>query len=571
LNGSIYSNYIQGKYAQTNEGAQLNFKQGKVGLFANYSFDKGNDFQYLNQNRSIQTTGIYTAADSAKKYNESNNIHAGITYDITDKQYLAVDYTGNFYSGGENWYTINQITYAQNPQNNTLSNGFFPNNSNERYNNVGLNYHLQTDSLGSTFTFLSDYTHNYSSVLNTVTSTTIANGTTADTAYQNNTPATSKIFTAEAKYLKKFKDASSLGFGGKVSATDIYNQAFFQYQSPYGSDWLNSNDQNYIYDYKENIAAGYVNYQGKIFKTDVQLGLRGENTNYTGKLYDTAYAKNGKNYFGLFPSVFLKRNLDSAGNHSLSFNYSRRLSRPAFGQLSPHVVYVDNYTIGAGNPFLQPEYDNSFELSYTLKNKYIFTVNYTFANDIITNGINPSASNPEIIVQQPTNAGTMQKWMITAYLPVNITKWWTTQEYIEYSSKHLNNPGNYNLQVNSILLNTNMQFTIAKDFTATLHGLYFNKYNFANAVLNHLWQADMGLQKKFLKQRLVVKASMDDIFNTHTMSGVFYSGNNFNLNFFERVQMQKFTLGVTYNFNLGKIFKAHTLESSSEEEKSRLK
>ncbi|MDR0793105.1 MAG: TonB-dependent receptor [Chitinophagaceae bacterium] len=570
LNGSVYANYVQGKYAATNEGAQLNFKQGKIGLFANYSFYKGGDFQYLDQNRNIQTDGIYTAADSAKKHYEYNNIHTGITYDISDKQYLAVDYTGNFSLDKEDWYTINQIKYGQNPNNNTLSNGFFPNNGTGSYNNVGLNYHLQTDSLGSTFTFLSDYTNNYSSLANSVTSTFIAGGSSTDTAYRNNTPATSKIFTAEAKYLMKLKAASTLGFGGKFSATGINNQASFQYQSPYGSDWLNSENQNYIYDYNENIVAGYVNYQGKIFNTDVQFGLRGENTHYTGKLYDTSYSKNGKNYFGLFPTIFLKRNLDSAGNHSLSFNYSRRLSRPAFWQLSPHVVYVDNYTIGAGNPFLQPEYDNSYELSYTLKNKYIFTVNYTHAGDIITNGMHPSANNPEIIMQQPTNAGTMQKWMVTAYLPINIAKWWTTQEYIEYSNKHLNNPGAYDIQLNSILLNTNMQFSIAKDFAATLHSIWFNKYNFSNAIIGSTWRADMGLQKKFLKQRLTLKATVDDVFNTHTMKGTFYY-NNFNLNFISKEQTQKFTLGATYNFNLGKIFQAHKIESSSEDEKSRLK
>jgi outer membrane receptor protein involved in Fe transport len=570
LTGSVYANYVQGKYAATNEGAQLSFKQGKVGLFANYSFYKGQNFQYLNQNRNIQTDGIYTAADTAKKHYEYNNIHTGITYDISDKQYLAVDYTGSFSSDKEDWYTFNRINYAQNPNNNTVSNGFFPNNGSPRYNNVGLNYHLQTDSLGSSFTFLSDYTHNYSSIINSVFSNTTIGGTATDTSYRNNTPATSKIFTAEAKYLKLFKDASTLGFGGKLSATGINNQATFQYQSPFGSNWLNSEVQNYVYDYNENILAGYVNYQGKIFKTNVQLGLRGENTHYTGKLYDTSYSENGRNYFGLFPTVFLKRNLDSAGNHSLSFNYSRRLSRPAFWQLSPHVVYVDNYTIGAGNPFLQPEYDNSYELSYTLKNKYIFTVNYTHAGDIITNGMHPGTDNPEIIMQQPTNAGTMQKWMITAFLPINITKWWTTQEYIEYGNKHLHNPGAYDIQLNSILLNTNMQFTIAKDFAATLHAYWFNKYNFSNAVLGYSWIADMGLQKKFLNQRLILKASMDDVFNTHTMKGTFYY-NNFNLNFISREQTQKFTLGVTYNFNAGKIFKAHKIESSNEDEKSRLK
>ena len=518
----------------------------------------------------MQPDGIYTAADSAKNHFGSNNIRAGITYDITDKQYVAVDYTGNFSSSGQNFYAISQINYPQNPSNNSISGGWFPNNWNGRYNNVGLNYHLQTDTLGSTFTFLSDYTHNYSYVNNSVTNTTTTNGAAFDTAYKNNTPATSKIFTAEAKYLKKFNAVSNLGFGGKISSTNINNQAFFQYQSPYGSDWLNSTNQNYVYDYIENIIAGYVNYQGRILKTDVQVGLRGENTNYTGKLTDTAYNKSGKNYFGLFPSVFLKRNLDSAGNHSLAFNYSRRISRPSFWDLNPHVVYVDNYTIGLGNPYLQPEYDNSYEISYTLKNKYILTVNYTHAGDVITNGTHPYAENQEIIVQQSTNAGYTNKWLVSAYLPINITKWWTTQEYIEYDNMHVVNPGAYNIQKNLVTLNTNMQFTIAKDFMATFHAFWANQFIFANAVLGSFGTADIGLQKKFFKQRLTLKASMNDIFNTQKTKGTFYY-NNFNLNFDGKEQTQKFTLGIMYNFDLGKAFKAHNIESSSQDEKSRLK
>jgi outer membrane receptor protein involved in Fe transport len=361
LNGSAYANYIQGKYAGTNEGVQLNFKKKKIGLFANYSFNTGKYFQVLDQNRSVGTDGIYTATNDAKKSYQSNNIRTGITYDINDKQYLSLDYTGNFGTNNENFYATSKINYSQNPANNSSSNGFFPNNSNWKYSNVGLNYHLQTDSLGSAFTVLTDYIYNYNFTANDVKSTTVFNGKSTDTAYRNNTPSPSKIFTAEVKYLKKINAKSSIGFGGKISATNIHNQAAFQYQSPFGSNWIDNTVQNYVYDYAENIAAGYVNYQGKILKTDVQFGLRGENTHYTGKLYDTSYVENGRNYFGLFPTIFLRRNLDSAGNHALSFNYSRRLSRPGFGQLSPHIVYVDNYTIGAGNPFLQPEYDNSFK------------------------------------------------------------------------------------------------------------------------------------------------------------------------------------------------------------------
>jgi outer membrane receptor protein involved in Fe transport len=325
-----------------------------------------------------------------------------------------------------------------------------------------------------------------------------------------------------------------------------------------------------VYDYTENIAAGFINYQGKILKTAIQLGLRGEYTHYTGKLYDTSYSENGKNYFGLFPTVFLKRDVDKKGNHNISFNYSRRTVRPAFGELNPHISYVDNYTLGAGNPFLQPEFDNAITLNYTLKNKYVLTTNYTHANNIIINGVHPNPDNAQIIIQQPVNAGNMQKYMASVFFPFNITKWWTTQAYIEYSNVELKNKDAFTIQKNLITLNTNMQFSIAKNFVATLHAHWFNNYIFANTVLNQMWQADIGLQKKFFKQRFTLKVAADDVFNTVIPTGMVYY-NKLNMNFTDKQQTQKITIGFSYNFNAGKIFSARKIESSSEEEKSRLK
>lgn len=570
LNGTVYSNFVQGKkYPGTSDGVQLNFKKGRVGLFANYSYNYQKFYQALTQERNFSNDGIYTAANNAIKHYSGNDIRTGLTYDITDKQYLAIDYTGSFSSDVENFKATSKVSYPSNPANNSVSNGLYPNDWHGKYNNVGLNYNIQTDTLGSKFTLLSDYTHNSGVVHNSATSTTVANNVSTDTAYRNNTPSVGKIFTADAKYLKVFNATSNLSFGAKISSTTIDNEANFQYQSPFGSPWMDNEAQNFIYDYKENVVAGYINYQGNILKTDVQLGLRGEHTSYTGKLYDTSFAKNGRNYFGLFPSVFLKRNLNKAGDESLAFIYTRRLNRPSFDNLNPHIVYVDNYTTGQGNPYLQPEYDNSYELNYTLKNKYVFTASYFYATDVIANGIHPMDGDSVKMTQQPTNSGTSRKWMLSAYIPVNIAKWWTTQEYAEYDNQHLAAPA-YNISRNLITLSTNMQFTLAKDFTATLHAFYINHAVFANAVIDQMSSVDIGLQKKFFNSRLAVKASMDDIFNRQRAKGTFYY-TGFNLNFQDLEQTQKFTLGVTYNFDLGKTFKSHKIESSNADEKSRLK
>ncbi len=575
LNGSVYGNFSEMKkyfnFPGTSDGLQLNFKKGKVGLFANYDYNYNKHFQFLKQNRSFSNNGIYTATDSANKHSLSNDIHAGMTYDITDKQYLAIDYTGSFSNDVENWVAKSIVSYPSNPANNIRSKGTFPNVWNGKYNDIGINYHIQTDTLGSSFTLLSDYTHNSNQVNNSVTSTTIENNIATDTAYKNFTPSIAKIFTADAKYLKVFNAESNLSFGAKLSSTNINNMANFQYQSPYGSEWIDSKDQNFIYNYKENIIAGYLNYKGNILKTDVQIGLRGENTHYTGILYDTSYVKTGKNYFGLFPSLFLKRNLNKAADESLTFIYTRRLSRPSFDNLNPHVVYVDNYTTGRGNPYLQPEYDNSYGLDYTLKNKYTFTANYFYANDVIINGIHPVSGSPDQMTQQPVNSGTSSKWMLSAYIPINLTKWWTTQEYVEYDYRHMNAPGAFNFSKNLVTLSTNMQFNLGKDFTASLHAFYLNSIISNNAILDHIGGMDIAMQKKFLNKHLTLKAALDDVFSSeNNVKGTFYY-TNFNLNFSDIERRQKFTLGIAYNFDLGKSFKSHKIESSNEEEQSRLK
>ncbi|HEY0298039.1 MAG TPA: outer membrane beta-barrel protein [Arachidicoccus sp.] len=570
LNGSVFGNYMQGKYAGTSEGAQINFKEGKVGLFADYSYDDERSFHNLEQERSFPNSGIYTASNHAINNYSSNRIHTGATYDITGNQYLAVDYTGSFSSNKEHWSSISQINYPQNSENNNSSKGLFPNIYKGNYNDAGLDYHIKTDSLGSGFTFLSDYTHNTNNVSNNVTSSNYdaENKFIGDTAYQNRTPSSANIFTVDAKYIKAFNAVSSLSFGAKLSSTNIHNLANFEYLDN-NMIWQNSGAQNFIYDYKENIVAGYINYSGNIFKTDLQIGLRGENTNYTGLLTDSVgMNKNKKNYFGLFPSVFLKRTLNKAGDESLAFNYSRRLSRPDFDNLNPHITYIDNYTTGQGNPYLQPEYDNSYQLDYTFKSKYTISASYSDNKDVINNAIKPDSINAEKMIQQQINSGSTRTWMLSAAIPVNITKWWTTQEYIQlYHQRSL--AEQYDIKKNLVLISTTQEFTIAENFTASLHANYLNHIIFANAVISHIFETDIAIQKKFFKQRLTAKASLDDVFHTANLHGEFYY-NDFNLTFSEQQQHQKITLGLTYNFDLGKTFKSHKIESSNEDEKSRL-
>src|SRR5690606_24759317 len=89
-----------------------------------------------------------------------------------------------------------------------------------------------------------------------------------------------------------------------------------------------------------------------------------------------------KNYTEFFPSVFLSYNLGK--NNQLLLNYSRRINRPRAFSLIPFMSFDDDRNYFRGNPDLNPTYENSFELGYSLsKSKITFnpTVYYKTSED----------------------------------------------------------------------------------------------------------------------------------------------------------------------------------------------
>ena len=68
------------------------------------------------------------------------------------------------------------------------------------------------------------------------------------------------------------------------------------------------------------------------------------------------------NKFALFPSVFLSYSLPA--DNEVQVNYTRRIRRPWGGQLNSFVNISDPTNISYGNPELQPQFANAFELNY---------------------------------------------------------------------------------------------------------------------------------------------------------------------------------------------------------------
>lgn len=161
-------------------------------------------------------------------------------------------------------------------------------------------------------------------------------------------------------YSYPFNDSTKIE-GGFESNLRIYDMdtRYYKYlfnENIYLLDSMQSN--HFLYD--EYVNALYAVFNTKIKKWGFSLGLRGEMTNTNARQADSTDNKN--TYYSLYPTGAISYNINK--KQQIQFSYSRRVYRPWFGYLNPYIDYSSYPYISSGNPFLKPQYINSFEISF---------------------------------------------------------------------------------------------------------------------------------------------------------------------------------------------------------------
>src|SRR5690606_2069446 len=67
-------------------------------------------------------------------------------------------------------------------------------------------------------------------------------------------------------------------------------------------------------------------------------------------------------YLHFFPSAHLTYSINP--DNSFQLSYSRRVRRPFYNDLSPFVTFSDSRNFFSGNPDLEPEFTNAYELGH---------------------------------------------------------------------------------------------------------------------------------------------------------------------------------------------------------------
>ncbi|CAN5549518.1 outer membrane beta-barrel family protein [soil metagenome] len=182
--------------------------------------------------------------------------------------------------------------------------------------------------------------------------------------------------------------------------------------------------------YKENIGAGYFTFKTKLADISIKAGVRGEYSNVSGDV-SGQNLNFDKNYFDLFPSVNISKKIGMADQ--IKFNYTRRLNRPNSWNLNPFITRFDPTNVSQGNPELDPEYTNSFELGYS---KFItsFSITPTFFYRKKSNVISRYAILTDSNVTYTTykNFDSKSEYGMDLIIGGSITKWWSLNTTLSY-------------------------------------------------------------------------------------------------------------------------------------------
>jgi ferric enterobactin receptor len=175
---------------------------------------------------------------------------------------------------------------------------------------------------------------------------------------QDATTALTRQLTAQTDYSRTLAANTKLETGLKETARWLDRDFLVSKDALGDGNWLPSNLSN-TFNFDERVHAGYGVLSQTVGKFDLQAGLRAE---WASRNFDLANAENiPYNYHSLFPSgVIMYKPSDQT---QLKASYSRRIRRPGTQELNPFPVFFDQQNVFIGNPKLNPEYTDAFEVS----------------------------------------------------------------------------------------------------------------------------------------------------------------------------------------------------------------
>ena len=528
----------------------LNHKSGKFSSFLNLSHGDKKEWDHSIIDRQIDSSGRLSYLNQTSLFNRTyhnNTYRLGTDYEISKRNTIGIEVNGisnNLNQLVTNTTDLSTVPGITESYLNTVSNTF------EKNRNFGLNLNdkFRIDSTGQVLTANLGYSRSdFNRTDDNRTQYFLNSGLAQrpDFYLRQQTPSVINIRTAQLDYVLPMNKTSRFELGAKYSDVNTDNQLDRTTHISGESDGAGA-QLNTRFTYLEKIAAGYINYSSKYGATSLQVGLRAEYTNSTGTLDQLSAVK--KRYMDWFPNLILNQTLND--QNQLGLKYSRRVERPQYDELNPFIYYTDDYNYNQGNAFLKPEYTTNYELNYNYNKILYVSLGYNHTSDVISQVLLTDTVK-KTTAQTYLNLKTLNRYYLNVSYPYTITKWWNGNLNASLLDNQYKTDdatlGNYNSSKMSYELKATALFELSKNYKLEVLSEYRSSklrgiYNY-----QHLFNTDLGLSYSFDHQKMNLKFSANDIFNTY----VYHININNQKNqteFTWKPSTQNARLTFTYNF-----------------------
>lgn len=565
FNGSVTGSL--GWLPSTNLNTNLSWKKGNWTWFLNggggYRESEGrndNDTRYFDPTTGA-TTYFFEQNSLNKSQNKNYNANAGFTVDLSEK--TAFNLSG-------------MIRGFQSENQNTIDNTNF--NAARVFQ-----YFTQTDALGNSRNLslqgdlgldhkFNDAGHNLYLSLSLQKSDNKNNEDSreyADNVFVNGSTGDSK--TVNKSVIGKVDYELPVGEASKIEAgyrIDHNNNDYSFLNTLTDDDLIYQTAADYSGNtvYSETINAVYAQFKSKIDKLGYQIGLRAENSDigidYLSLNGDKT-SRTDKNYTGFFPSVFLSYDLGST-NDQLLLNYSRRINRPRSWFLIPYPTSLANrQNRFQGNPDLNPEYIDSFELGYAIQKKK-FTINptlyYRATQDETQFVVTSEAPGSNVLITRPYNVGSETQYGLDLNLTADLLPWWKVMASADlfgyksegeyFNAATMVAPQSFEGDGFSTRFRLTNSFKVDKTFSMQVQGFYRGGEKTASNVTKPMYVLNFGANKTIWKGNGTVAFNIQDIFGTRGREVTSF-GNDFERESLMRWNPRSFNLSLTYRFKQG--------------------
>ena len=569
FNGSSTLTAGYGKAEKYGGNINLNYRAGRLGIFADYGFSFDRTPQIFRNFRSIRTSTatVNTRTRSLRNTTQTNhNYRVGIDYRITDRTSL-----GAIVSGYDNRWEMNAFNVAQIARNGTLDTLLTINNNETNYwkhymGNLSLTHNFDEQTK---LTLNADYLYYLDN--NPTHYENHFNDAESELLYEEQVQVGKRtpihIAVGKADFSRSWGESLSWEAGLKGIRSIFDNDVSVSTLFPNG--WVFDRELTQKYDLQEFIGAAYSSFKFKIGEKDnLSFGLRYE---YTDS-YLSSEAEEGlvdREYGNWFPSFYWSRSIDERQN--FQFSYSRRIRRPTFNDMAPFVIFTDPFTFFSGNPALQPSITDVLKAVYQYRT-YFFSLQYSYDDEAIAAfqpTIDPE-TNRQIIAAE--NLDYSQTLNLSISLPFALTEWWEMQNNVSATwqqNQIREEEQPIVLDQRSVNISTSQLFTLPHEFLFEVSGFYSSPVLFGITKTDAFGALNFGLQKEVFGGKL--QLSLQDVFQTNIWaSSVDQPEAGIYLDMYLRFRNR--TLRLTYNYNFGnqKVKVDRQRETGSETERQRV-